>query len=84
MENKNTKLSNFYLIFVFFIMYLPLAYLIFYSFNSGGNMSGFESFTLEHYKTVFEDKRLINIALNTAILALLSSCLLYTSDAADE
>ena len=73
MENRSTKLSNLYLIFVFIIMYLPLGYLIFYSFNSGGNMNAFESFTLDHYKAVFNDKRLIDIVLNTLILALLSS-----------
>lgn len=73
MENKSTKLSNLYLIFVFIIMYLPLGYLIFYSFNSGGNMNAFESFTLDHYRAVFNDKRLIDIVLNTLILALLSS-----------
>lgn len=73
MENKSTKFSNLFLIIVFIIMYLPLGYLIFYSFNSGGNMNTFESFTLEHYLAVFSDKRLINIVLNTIILALLSS-----------
>lgn len=73
MENKSSKFSNLFLIIVFIIMYLPLGYLIFYSFNSGGNMNTFESFTLEHYLAVFSDKRLINIVLNTIILALLSS-----------
>ncbi|WP_106460841.1 ABC transporter permease [Anaerococcus sp. Marseille-P3915] len=73
MKNKKFSLANIYLIFIFIIMYLPLAYLIFYSFNSGGNMNSFEGFTIEHYLAVFEDKRLINIVLNTIILALLSS-----------
>ena len=73
MENRSTKFSNLFLVFVFIIMYLPLAYLIFYSFNSGGNMNSFESFTLDHYRAVFNDKRLIDIVLNTLILALLSS-----------
>ena len=73
MKNKKFSLANIYLIFIFIIMYLPLAYLIFYSFNSGGNMNSFEGFTMEHYLAVFEDKRLINIVLNTIILALLSS-----------
>ena len=73
MENKSSKFSNLFLILVFIIMYLPLAYLIFYSFNSGGNMNAFESFTLDHYRAVFNDKRLIDIVLNTLILALLSS-----------
>lgn len=35
-------------------------------------MNNFESFTLEHYKAVFEDSRLIVILLNTVIVALLS------------
>ena len=73
MENRSTKFSNLFLILVFIIMYLPLGYLIFYSFNSGGNMNAFESFTLDHYRAVFNDKRLIDIVLNTLILALLSS-----------
>lgn len=73
MENRSTKFSNLFLILVFIIMYLPLGYLIFYSFNSGGNMNAFESFTLDHYRVVFNDKRLIDIVLNTLILALLSS-----------
>ena len=45
----------------------------FYSFNSGGGMSNFESFTLEHYAAVFEDTRLIVILINTIIVALLSA-----------
>ena len=68
MENKKNKIRNLYLFFVFIIMYLPLAFLIFYSFNSGGNMNVFESFTLDYYKKVFNDERLINIVINTLIL----------------
>ena len=36
-------------------------------------MNGFESFTLDHYKAVLADTRLIGIVLDTLILALLSS-----------
>lgn len=35
-------------------------------------MNNFESFTLEHYKAVFDDTRLIVILINTVIVALLS------------
>lgn len=73
MKNKKVRFGNLYLIFVFLIMYLPLFYLIFYSFNSGGNMSVFKGFTLNHYRKVFYDKRLIDIVINTAIIAFLSS-----------
>ena len=72
LENNN-KWSNLYLVFVFVVLYAPIFYLIFYSFNSAGSMNGFESFTLDHYKAVLADTRLIGIVLDTLILALLSS-----------
>lgn len=67
------KLSNIYLIIVFAILYAPIFYLVFYSFNSGGSMRNFESFTFEWYQEVFADTRLLIIVLNTFIIALLSS-----------
>ncbi|MDS9470429.1 ABC transporter permease [Sporosarcina pasteurii] len=70
---KLNKLPKIYLTTVFLILYAPIFYLIYYSFNSGGGMSNFESFTLEHYAAVFEDKRLIIILINTVVVALLSA-----------
>ncbi len=69
---KLSTASKVYLAAVFIILYAPIFYLIFYSFNSGGSMNGFESFTLDHYKAVFEDSRLIVILINTVLVALLS------------
>ncbi len=73
MKFKNGLLEKIYLVVVFVILYAPIFYLIYYSFNSGGSMNGFEGFTFDHYRAVFEDKRLIVIVLNTLILALLSA-----------
>lgn len=70
--NKLSAASKGYLVLVFIVLYAPIFYLIFYSFNSGGNMNDFESFTLEHYKAVFEDTRLLVILINTVLIALLS------------
>lgn len=70
---KINKSAKIYLAFVFVILYAPIFYLIFYSFNSGGTMTNFDSFTLEHYAAIFEDKRLIIILFNTIIVALLSA-----------
>lgn len=70
---KTSKSAKFYLALVFIVLYTPIFYLIFYSFNSGGSMNGFESFTWEHYAAVFSDNRLIMILLNTVIVALLSA-----------
>ncbi|WP_338450744.1 ABC transporter permease [Niallia oryzisoli] len=72
---KMTKLSNLYLLFIFFILYAPIFYLIFYSFNSGGTMHDFEGFTLDWYKELLGDTRLLIIVLNTIIIALLSAAI---------
>lgn len=55
------KFARLYLVFVFALLYLPIFYLMFYSFNQGGDMNGFTGFTLEHFQTLFEDTRLMTI-----------------------
>ncbi|ASV69551.1 ABC transporter permease [Cytobacillus sp. FSL W7-1323] len=72
---KKFKWSSLYLIIVFMVLYAPIFYLIFYSFNSGGDMYHFEGFTLDWYKEIFNDTRLLIIVLNTIIVALLSSAI---------
>lgn len=75
MTNRKFKWSNLYIAAVFILLYVPIAYLIFYSFNSGGDMSGFTGFTLEHYEALFSDNRLLSFIVNTFIVALLSAIL---------
>ncbi|SEO60825.1 ABC transporter permease [Paenibacillus sp. OV219] len=70
---RSLKWSNMYLWVVFIILYAPILYLSYYSFNSGGSMHGFEGFTLEWYKEVFADTRLLIILLNTLVIALFAS-----------
>ena len=66
---KKFRWSNLYLIVVFILLYVPIFYLIFYSFNEGGTMNAFTGFTFEHYQSVFQDTRLMIIVLNTFMLA---------------
>ncbi len=72
---KMEKLSVIYLTIVFVILYAPIFYLMYYSFNSAGTMHSFESFTLDWYREVFQDTRLFIILLNTLVIALLSSAI---------
>ncbi|WP_303975520.1 ABC transporter permease, partial [Streptococcus merionis] len=67
------KLSNLYLALVFIVLYLPIFYLIYYAFNSGGDMNSFQGVTLEHFQSVFSDSRLMLIVVQTFLLAFLSS-----------
>ncbi|MDN7145548.1 ABC transporter permease [Liquorilactobacillus mali] len=66
---------NLYLIVAFLILYLPIFYLIFYSFNSSGGMNHFAHFTWAYYQEIWSDQRLILITVQTFFLAFLSSLL---------
>lgn len=73
---KSKKIgAKIYLCIVFLFLYLPIFYLIFYSFNSNGNMQQFGHFSLQYYKELFADDRLIQIVLQTFLLAFLSALL---------
>ncbi|RFB09971.1 ABC transporter permease [Bacillus sp. HNG] len=73
MRDKLTISSKVYLFIIFFILYAPIFYLVYYSFNSGGTMNNFEDFTFDWYKELFGDTRLLIIVLNTFVIALLSA-----------
>ena len=73
--SRTSRLAKVYLIFVFVILYAPIFYLAYYSFNSGGTMYNFEGFTLEWYQEVFQDTRLLIILLNTLTIALLAAAI---------
>ncbi|MEI5995184.1 ABC transporter permease [Candidatus Enterococcus mansonii] len=77
MENDEEKFkwSYLYLIVVFALLYAPIFYLIFYSFNDTDTMNKFTGFTLANYMAVFDDTRLLVIVLNTFLLAFLSALL---------
>ncbi|MCT3403792.1 ABC transporter permease [Lactobacillus helveticus] len=72
MRNKHL-IARIYLSFILVLLYVPIFYLIYFSFSSGKNMNKFEHFTFAHYQTLFQDNRLLTIFLETILLALLSS-----------
>lgn len=55
------------------ILYIPILFLMVYSFNSAGNMIHFEGFTLEHYQSLFSNDRLMAVIFNTIAVALLAA-----------
>ena len=74
MERTGSRwLSRLYLIIVFIFLYVPIVYMIVYSFNAGGQMHHFSGFTLDWYRELFSDTRLLMIVLNTVIIALFSA-----------
>src|SRR5699024_6556697 len=70
---NSLKWSKLYLFFVFVLLYVPILYLVYFSFNAGGTMNDVTGFTLEHYSSVLQDQRLIHIVIHTLLIALISS-----------
>ncbi|GAA6822218.1 ABC transporter permease [Staphylococcus lloydii] len=55
------------------LLYVPIIFLMIYSFNSAGNMIHFDGFTLEHYKSLFQNDRLMSVIFNTIAVALIAA-----------
>ena len=73
MEKRNSTFSKLFLVIIFFILYAPILFLIIFSFNSGDTMYDIKGFSLQWYRELFHDKRMLIIVFNTIIIALLSA-----------
>ena len=62
-----------YMTLVFAFLYLPIAYLIFFSFNEGKSKVIFSGFSLKNYVNLFQDEQIMQALLNTLIIAAISS-----------
>ena len=65
--------SKLYLLFVFVVMYAPIAVMIFFSFNAGKSTSDFEGFSLRWYQALLQNDEVLQALYNTLILATASA-----------
>ena len=72
---KNSKLAGIYMAAVFFLMYLPVAVVIIFSFNESKLPVRFSGFSLKWYQELFADSAMLEALGNSLILGV-SSCLL--------
>lgn len=70
--------SRSYMAVVFFILYVPIAVLILFSFNSGDSTSVFEGLSFRWYKNLFLEKPELLEALGNSLLLALASAALAT------
>ena len=66
-------LSKFYIGIVFFLLYIPIAVLIIFSFNGAGSLAEFSGFTFDWYAELFQDEEAFSSLKNSLILAICSS-----------
>lgn len=67
------KLGRAYTALIFLFLYVPMLVLIVASFNTGKDISSFESFTFSRYAELFRDTGLLSLLGNSLLVALLSS-----------
>ena len=70
-----TKLKSTYLALIFGFLYLPMAVLILFSFNSSKYGIRWESYTFEWYRSLATDETLVWAAFNTLLVATLAASL---------
>ena len=71
---KNSRFSGFYLGLIFFLMYVPVAVVVVFSFNKSRLPVSFTGFSLKWYQELFQDAALMEALKNSLVLAV-SSCL---------
>ena len=62
-------------ILIFAFLYLPMLVLVVASFNTGKDLTIFESFTLDQYKALFRDQDLLGLLGNSLLISILSTAI---------
>ncbi len=62
-------------VLIFAFLYIPILLLVVASFNTGKNLSVFESFTLNQYRELFKDRDLLQLLGNSLLIAILSTAI---------
>lgn len=65
-------LSKFYVGVIYFFLYIPIAVLIFFSFNESKSRTLFTGFTVKWYEKLFTNDIIISSVLNTLFIALVA------------
>ncbi len=67
------KFSRFYIGLILFLLFAPIAVMIFFSFNDGKSTAVFTGFSLKWYIELFKNSEILNALKNSLILAVSSS-----------
>ena len=69
------KTNRILTVLIFAFLYVPMLVLIVASFNTGKNLTIFESFTLDQYKALFQDEDLLALLGNSLLISILSTAI---------
>lgn len=69
---KNTKWSNLYMGLILLFLYLPIFFVILYSFNEAKTTAVWGGFSLKWYEELFRDRDLLEALVNSLVLGVFS------------
>ena len=72
-KKQSLLLQRTYIILIFCFMYLPIAVMIAFSFNESKSRANFTGFTLDWYKSLFQNEMILSALGLSLVLALMSS-----------
>ena len=73
MKKKNSVASKIILILTMLFFYLPILYIIVFSFNDSRSLTKFSGFSLRWYEKMFADSTMMEAVLYTVIIALIAT-----------
>ena len=77
MERKKKSLGFFisrgYLLLVLLFIYLPIAYVVVFSFNSSKSLTNFTGFSLQWYENMFNDRTMLESIRTTVVVAVIAT-----------
>lgn len=65
--------SKFYVVIIMLFFYLPIAYVVLFSFNSSKSLTNFEGFSLKWYESMFNNQTMMESIYYTVIIAVLAT-----------
>ena len=69
------RFSKFYIGLILFLLFAPIAVMIFFSFNEGKSTAVFSGFSLKWYAELFSNSEILNALKNSLILAVASAAI---------
>ena len=76
MKQKKTFMDRFsscYLVLILLFIYLPIAYVVLFSFNDSKSLSNFTGFSLRWYENMFKDRTMLQSIYYTVIVAVIAT-----------
>lgn len=67
------RTNRIFTVLIFAFLYVPMAVLIVASFNSGNSLTVFEGFTLNRYRELFQDEKLLGLLGNSLLISILAT-----------